>query len=126
MFNFKKAKQQVKTKIENSKTKKFVQEHKKDIIICCGLYVGGYVFGRVLANRINLYINQVSDCTTKINSIAYNTAVVEVTGSTETAAKVAKMANQGVNNFYKNCAGMSCKDVNILLDNISITLPKAK
>ena len=124
-MNLKDLKNKLKNKVQESKTKKFVEEHKRDFIkygICAGV---GLVGGFVISKYVQHVFDQKLLCELKMRSISYNTAAVNVSGE-QNAAKIYETAKAIDQSMHTEFAGLRYKDVNTLLDNRGTKLPKVQ
>ena len=111
-------KDKLKKTVKNSKTTKFVEDHKRDVITT-GIIAGLSVFAGLYIKRIwtQKLLGELS-----LRSISYNTAAVKISGE-ENAAKIYETAKVIDQTMHKQLAGMSYKDVNKLIDNMGTKLP---
>lgn len=124
-MNLKDLKNKLKNKVQESKTKQFVKEHKRDFIkygICAGV---GLVGSFVISKYVQYVYDQRLLCELKMRSISYNTAAVKVSGE-QNAAKIYETAKAIDQSMHTEFAGLRYKDVSTILDNRGTSLPKAQ
>lgn len=124
-MNLKDLKNKLKNKVQESKTKQFVEEHKRDFIkygICAGV---GLVGGFAISKYVQHVFDQKLLCELKMRSISYNTAAANVSGE-QNAAKIYETAKAIDQSMHTEFAGLRYKDVNTLLDNRGTKLPKVQ
>ena len=124
-MNLKDLKNKLKNKVQESKTKHFVEEHKRDFIkygICAG---AGLIGSFVMSKYVQHVFEQKLLCELRMHSISYNTAAVKISGE-QNAAKIHEMAKAIGQSMHTEFAGLRYKDVNTLLDNSSTKLPKVQ
>ena len=123
-MKLKELKNKLKNKVQESKTKKFVENHKRDFVKY-GIYVGvGLAGGIVVGKYIEHAFNEKLLCELKMRSISYNTAAVKVSGE-QNAAKIYETAKAIDQTMHTEFAGLRYKDVDKILTNRGTSLPKA-
>lgn len=111
----------LKDKVQTSKTTKFIEKHKEEIITYGLCIIGGFILGK----HIKHLFDQKSLCELKMRSMSYNTAAVRV-GGEENAAKIYETAKAIEQSMRKEFAGLRYKDISKLLDNRGTNLPNVK
>ncbi len=111
----------LKKKAQTSKTAKFIEQHKEEIITYGLCTIGGFVLGKYVKHLFD----QKSLCELKMRSISYNTAAVRVSGE-ENAAKIYETARAIEQSMRKEFGGLRYKDISKLLDNRGTDLPNVK
>ena len=120
-MKLKELRNKLKNKIQETKTKKFVDEHKEDFIRY-GIYASIGIIGSIVATKcIEHAFNEKLLCELKMRSVSYNTAAVNISGK-ENAAKIYETAKAIDQSMHTEFAGLHYKDVNKILDNRSAKL----
>lgn len=112
---------ELKNKAQTSKTAKFIEKHKEEVITYGLCAIGGFVLGKYVKHLFD----QKSLCELKMRSMSYNTAAVRVSGE-ENAAKIYETAKAIEQSMRKEFVGLRYKDISTLLDNRGTNLPNVK
>lgn len=114
MLKIKDLKDKISNKVKDSKTKKFVEEHKKEIIVTGAYWAVCGVIGYALGKSINTMINRKIKVELDLRNVAYNTASKNLVGD-QKAYEICMAAKDISGQLDKNLAGIKYKDLELMM-----------
>lgn len=114
MLKLKQAKEEIKNKVKNSKTKKFVVKHKREIISVSAYFAICSLIGYALGRGLNSMINRKIKVELDLRNVAYNTASSNIVGE-QKAYEICMAAKDISKQLDKNLAGIKYKDLELMM-----------